>query len=72
MVTSKLWPTLEKTNLTENERAKFDPSFSEFLLWVGNGTKETIKNDKIRIPKAMLLPYKDDVTSRADLIEPTF
>ena len=53
-------------------RAKFDPSFSQFLLRVGNGTKETVKNDKIRIPNCMLLPYKDDITSKADLIRATF
>ena len=62
LVTSKLWPTLQKIKLTENMREKFDPSFSKFLLRVGNGIENSVNNDKIKIPNGMVIPYKDDIT----------
>ena len=72
LVASQLWPTLQKIKLTENMRARFDPFFSRFLLRVGNGTENAINNDKIKIPNAMFIPFKDEMTSMDDLIEATF
>jgi hypothetical protein len=38
LVTSYLWPILEKIRLIENMRASLDPMLSNYLLEVGNRT----------------------------------
>lgn len=43
-------------------RAKFHPLFSEFLLRVENGNEKTIQDNKILIPKSMVIPNTDDMT----------
>ena len=51
----------QKIELTENMRAKIDPHFSEFLLRIRNGTEIAISEERIQIPKTMLIPYTDDI-----------
>ena len=42
LVKSYLWPLMEKIQFTRNMRARTDPTFSDFLLRVGNGDEPTI------------------------------
>lgn len=37
LVKSYLWTLMEKVQFTRNMRARIDPTFSEFLLHMGNG-----------------------------------
>jgi hypothetical protein len=72
LVTSYLWPLLQKIRLTENMRAKLDPMFSEYVLQVGNGTKLITIDNKIELPTTMIIPYIDDMTSLNALIDIVF
>ncbi|XP_027122092.2 uncharacterized protein [Coffea arabica] len=68
LINSYVWPQLEKIHLTENMRASLDPSFSDFLLNIGNGTQPTIVDDKIKLPSHMIIPFIDDQPSLDTLI----
>ncbi|XP_028123460.1 uncharacterized protein LOC114320578 [Camellia sinensis] len=68
LVMSYIWHSLEKIKLTENMRAKHDPVFSNFLLSVGNGTKQQISSERIRIPKVILFPYNKNTDPLQELI----
>nr|XP_027083711.1 uncharacterized protein LOC113706012 [Coffea arabica] len=72
LVNSYLWPHLEKIRLTENMRARSDPSFSDFLLKIGDGTEPTILDNKIKFPSSMLIPFIDDTTSLNLLINTVY
>jgi hypothetical protein len=72
LVTSYLWPILQKIKLTENMRAKLNPIFSEYVLQVGNETKPVTIDNKIEIPTTMIIPYIDDMTSSNALIDMVF
>ncbi|XP_023889393.2 uncharacterized protein LOC136067557 [Quercus suber] len=56
LVKSDLWPSLEKLKLTENVRAKFDQSFCDYLLRIGDGIETVIIDDKIKLPPFMIIP----------------
>ena len=68
LVMSYIWHSLENIKLTQNMRAKHDPTFSYFLLSVGNGTEQQISPETIRIPKVMLLPYNKNSNLLQELI----
>ncbi|KAJ7969364.1 ATP-dependent DNA helicase [Quillaja saponaria] len=68
LVSSKLWPLFEKIRLTENMRALEDPSFSLYMLRIGNGTEPEHSDHKVKIPAPMIVPCIDDVASVNDLI----
>ena len=54
-------------------RAKFDNSFCDFLLRVGDGKEPVVMDDKIRIPHHMLLlPYVNDDESLETLLSTVF
>ncbi|XP_062099786.1 uncharacterized protein LOC133805610 [Humulus lupulus] len=72
LVHSYLCPTLTKFQLTENMRARLDPMFSNYVLAVGNGLPPTTKDEIIKIPNEMLVPYDDDKTSLDHLIQDFF
>ncbi|XP_062104302.1 uncharacterized protein LOC133815480 [Humulus lupulus] len=72
LVKSYLWPLLHKIQLTENMRARLDPSFCKFLLRVGNGEEPTNNDEKIEIPASMIIPYEDDTSSLKNLINNIF
>ncbi|XP_027174539.1 ATP-dependent DNA helicase PIF1-like [Coffea eugenioides] len=72
LVNSYLWPHLQKIRLTENMRARSDPSFSDFLLKIGNGTEPTILDNKIKLQSSMLIPFIDDKTSLDLLINTVY
>lgn len=54
---SYLWPFIRVIPLTQNMRALSDPSFSDFLLRVGNGTEVTYAPDTIMLPDSITLPW---------------
>ncbi|XP_027096024.2 uncharacterized protein [Coffea arabica] len=55
IINSLLSPSLEKVQLTENMRARLDPSFTDYLLRVGNGTEKIQDDSYIKIPSSILL-----------------
>ncbi|XP_027181779.1 ATP-dependent DNA helicase PIF1-like [Coffea eugenioides] len=72
LVNSYLWPGLQKIRLTENMRVRSDPSFSDFLLRIGNGTEPTILDNKIKLHSSMLIPFIDEKTSLDLLINTVY
>jgi ATP-dependent DNA helicase PIF1 len=40
-------------------RAQSDPWFSDYLLRIGNGTEDTFAADYVRLPKDIVIEYKD-------------
>ncbi|KAL5582135.1 hypothetical protein UlMin_014577 [Ulmus minor] len=53
-------------------RARLDPTFSEFLLRIGDGKQEKNNNDSIRLSSYMIIPYKDNNISLQKLIKVVF
>ncbi|EAZ43848.1 hypothetical protein OsJ_28464 [Oryza sativa Japonica Group] len=53
-------------------RAQSDPWFSEYLLRIGNGTENTIRDDYVRLPDEIVIPYGDSEDSVNTLIEYVF
>ncbi|XP_070011366.1 uncharacterized protein [Nicotiana sylvestris] len=51
ILNSEIWNELEKLRLSENMRAKTDPSFCEYLMRIGNGKEKTNMDGKIKIPR---------------------
>ncbi|XP_027177750.1 uncharacterized protein LOC113776901 [Coffea eugenioides] len=68
VVNSYVWSQLEKIQLTQNMRASLDPTFSDLLLNIGNGTEPTIADDKIKLPSHMIIPFINDQASLDTLI----
>ena len=55
LVMSYIWPLLIKIKLTENMRVKLDPTFLEFLLYIGDGKQEKNNDDHIKLPSNMII-----------------
>ena len=55
LVKSYLFRLTEKIQFTRNMRARTDPTFSEFLLRVGNGDEPTIRENLILLPKQLTI-----------------
>ena len=53
-------------------RAKEDPSFSKFLLRVGNGTEPQDIDGKIKIPPSMVIPCIAEILPLQKLIDFVF
>ena len=53
-------------------RAQLDLDFSNYLLRVGNGTKQIVTDDTINLPTTMIIRYIDDMTSLTTLIDAIF
>lgn len=54
---SKIWNKLEKLHLSENMRARNDPTFCEYLLRIGNGEETLNSENKIQIPDSLIIPF---------------
>ncbi|XP_074310225.1 ATP-dependent DNA helicase pfh1-like isoform X1 [Silene latifolia] len=54
LVSSPLWPQLQKFRLTENIRAQSDPEFARFLLSLGNGQLQTKEHEYIELPAGLV------------------
>ena len=57
---SYLWDNMHKIRLTRNMRAQTDPWFSSYLLRIGNGTEETIRDDYVRLLEDIVIGYTHD------------
>ncbi|KAL3846228.1 hypothetical protein ACJIZ3_003631 [Penstemon smallii] len=71
-VSSKLWRHVVRLHLTQNMRAREDPSFVQFLLRVGDGEEPYVIDENIRIPSHMLAHFIDAATSLDRLIESVY
>ncbi|KAL5698566.1 DNA helicase [Ranunculus cassubicifolius] len=68
---SSFWEKVITLRLKENMRARSDPSFSSFLLRVGNGAEPVLSGDMINIPSDMIIPWENE-SSLDTLIEEIF
>jgi ATP-dependent DNA helicase PIF1 len=63
---------MKKIKLQRNMRAQSDPWFSDFLLRIGNGTKESIGEDYVRLPEEIVIDYTNSKASVIKLINDVF
>ncbi|XP_019256408.1 PREDICTED: uncharacterized protein LOC109234811 [Nicotiana attenuata] len=57
MDTNALFGGKVEIRLSENMRAKTDPTFCEYLMRIGNGPDKTNSHDKIGIPDCFVIPF---------------
>nr|XP_027126011.1 uncharacterized protein LOC113742372 [Coffea arabica] len=69
LINSPIWPALEKLELTQNMRARFDPSFTDYLLRVGDGTNQAEDDSLIHLPSSILVSNGSQNASLHDLID---
>jgi ATP-dependent DNA helicase PIF1 len=50
---------VQKICLTRNMRAQSDPWFLDYLLRIGNETKDTFADDYVCLPNDIFIEYKD-------------
>ncbi|CAL5332433.1 unnamed protein product [Camellia sinensis] len=74
LVNSELWKSIEKIKLTENMRARHDPSFSNYLLRIGNGSESVNDQNKVKIPASVIISnnFSNAENSIEDLIQTVF
>jgi hypothetical protein len=60
LLTSYIWKDVRKICLTRNMRAQSDPWFLDYLLRIGNGTKDMFAGDYVHLPKDIVIEYKDE------------
>lgn len=53
-------------------RARLDPTFSDYLLRIGNGEEESNYAVEIQFPNNMTIPYIDEVASLKELLDVVF
>ncbi|XP_028100698.1 uncharacterized protein LOC114300041 [Camellia sinensis] len=74
LVNSELWKSIEKIKLTENMRVRHDPSFSNYLLRIGNGSESVNDQNRVKIPTSMIISnnFSNAENSIKDLIQTVF
>ncbi|XP_022855671.1 uncharacterized protein LOC111376897 [Olea europaea var. sylvestris] len=72
LVFSDLWPLYSHLPLVENMRAKFDPTFCDYLLRIVNGMKLEHNCNCIQLPHNIIVPFEDEITSLKFLISHVF
>jgi ATP-dependent DNA helicase PIF1 len=60
LLRSYIWKDTQKICLTRNMMAQSNPWFSDYFLRIGNGTEETFVSDYVRLPKDIVIEYKND------------
>jgi ATP-dependent DNA helicase PIF1 len=60
LLRSYIWKDVRQICLTRNMRAQSDSWFSDYLLRISNGTKDTFMGDYVRLPKDIVIEYKDE------------
>ncbi|KAL5571143.1 hypothetical protein UlMin_020740 [Ulmus minor] len=53
-------------------RARFDQTFSDFLLHIGDGQEQIDDDDNITLPENIIIPYEVDTTSLKKMITIVF
>ncbi|KAK9163212.1 hypothetical protein Syun_004114 [Stephania yunnanensis] len=71
LIRAPFWKNVIKIKLMNNMRAINDCLFADFLLRIGNGEENSIKEDMIRVPDEINIPWRGDQTIH-DLIDFTF
>ncbi|XP_027095918.1 uncharacterized protein [Coffea arabica] len=56
---SHLWSSMQKLQLVQNMRAILDPTFSEFLLRIGEGREAVDSHGEINLPSEIVIPYTE-------------
>jgi ATP-dependent DNA helicase PIF1 len=69
---SNLWKGMCQKRLVENMRAQNDQSFADYLLRVGNGTKETDKAGNIQLPEEICMSSMGEAADIEKLIDHVF
>lgn len=72
LVSSDPWPLYLHLPLVQNMRAKLDPAFCDYLLRIGDGTKEEHDCKCITLLKSIVLPFEDEIISLKILIHHVF
>ncbi|XP_021717248.1 ATP-dependent DNA helicase PIF1-like [Chenopodium quinoa] len=72
IVTSYLWPKLTKFRLTENIRAREDPTYAAFLLALGNGKLQQTENAFIQLPQQIVESTSDATELVSTVVKTTF
>ncbi|KAL5563724.1 hypothetical protein UlMin_033471 [Ulmus minor] len=72
LVMSYLWHLFIKIQLFENMRARFDQTFSNFLLRIGDSEEQIDDDDNITLPNNISIPYEVDTTSLKKMITTIF
>ncbi|XP_027120568.1 uncharacterized protein [Coffea arabica] len=72
LVSSTLWSKMLRLRLTENMRALSDPSFSQFLLRVGEGLEPMDEDNQICLPSNIVVPFVNAETSLNRLLHCVF
>ncbi|KAL5542376.1 hypothetical protein UlMin_010086 [Ulmus minor] len=72
LVMSYLWPSFIKIQLFENMRARFDQTFSDCLLRIGDGQEQIDDDNNITLPDNIIIPYEIDTTSLKKMITTVF
>ena len=66
---SYLWESMQQLRLVRNMRADNDPWFAEFLMRIGNGTKETDEENNVQLPEDICVPCTGKDTDLDMMIE---
>ncbi|XP_062230112.1 uncharacterized protein LOC133927700 [Phragmites australis] len=69
---SYLWENMQKLKLVHNMRSQSDPWFSNYLLRIGNGTEKTVKDDNVKVPNEICVPYTGAEFDIDNLIDRVF
>ncbi|XP_021754569.1 ATP-dependent DNA helicase PIF2-like isoform X1 [Chenopodium quinoa] len=72
VVSSYIWQHLRRFRLTENLRAREDPSFCQFLLALGNGELQTMESDFVELPPQIVQTFQPDADPIDELLESSF
>ncbi|XP_027122006.1 uncharacterized protein [Coffea arabica] len=72
LVSSTLWSKMLRLRLTENVRALSDPSFSQFLLRVGEGLEPMDEDNQMCLPSNIVVPFVNAETSLNRLLHCVF
>ncbi|KAL5580950.1 hypothetical protein UlMin_013392 [Ulmus minor] len=72
LVNSYLWQFFIKLKLVQNMRAMLDPSFSEYLLRIGNGVEKHYSCKMVKLSPNIILPFEEDIFSLNNLINIVF
>ncbi|WVZ93701.1 hypothetical protein U9M48_039661 [Paspalum notatum var. saurae] len=57
LLRSYIWQGVRRIELTQNMRAQCDTWFADYLLRIGNGTKETFGDDYVHLPKDVVIQW---------------
>ncbi|XP_026459340.1 ATP-dependent DNA helicase PIF2-like [Papaver somniferum] len=60
LTNAKFWKDVKVIRLKENMRSRLDPSFSEFLLRIGDGTEPFAVDDMVKLPDDIVMKWEGE------------